>query len=303
MSFRIFGTESLPRICGYNCSVGCCRSIGTTSICSHHSIGPAHTISLWVYKLPWLFFYWSSIHPGCGVCSPCPVVDVADEAFIVVTAAVAALVLGTVFPVAVFAAAASKEFTAITLGLQASLELRTFSIAGAVALLPLPVLQWTHHFSLEEPRLWDTIDRQEGPVHMGFCGVLEFIAITFAVVAFAIVALVFLAVDVVVFVAFAVAILAVVGIAVATFVVAELGDSSLSSSKGTVLILAGDMDTVCRTKFSLSCASLCVSPSPCAFGWNCCALGLRNLKTLGLSDLEALGLGDVGARALDLEVG
>ena len=91
-----------------------------------------------------------------------------------------------------------------------------------------------------------------------------------------------------------VATLEVAGNAVAAFDVA-LGDSSSSSSRGPILIVTGDMDTS-RTEFSLSCASSCASPSPCAFGWNRCALGLRNWEVLGLRALEqALELGEVGA--------
>ena len=93
---------------------------------------------------------------------------------------------------------------------------------------------------------------------MGACGILECIAITLAIV----------------FALFAVVTFAVTGIAVRALVTTLAGvdevaafvvGSSLSSSKGTTLILAGNMDTECCTDF-LPCAASCASPSSCAFG-------------------------------------
>ena len=128
----------------------------------------------------------------------------------------------------------------------------TTLVAGAVALFPFVVLQRTHHFSAEEPLLWATIDRQEGPVNMG-CGVLECFAFTLAtasaVAAFTIVSLASLAVDVLVFAAGVsaaarlaveafIATLAVAGNAVAAFDVA-LGYSSSSSTRGPCRCCSG----------------------------------------------------------------
>ena len=60
-----------------------------------------------------------------------------------------------------------KEVAAIASGLRTSAGLLSFLIAVAPLPLPLPVLQRTHHLSAEGPRHLATIERQEGPVHMG----------------------------------------------------------------------------------------------------------------------------------------
>ena len=72
------------------------------------------------------------------------------------------------FAVAVRAFARSTVFAVSTVVACAVAEARaTTFVTGAVALLPILVLQPTHHLSVEEPLLWATINRQEGPVHMG----------------------------------------------------------------------------------------------------------------------------------------
>ena len=92
--------------------------------------------------------------------------------------AVAAFAVADLLATAFAVTGVAVEAFAVALAVAAA-TVPVLEISAGVAVassLPGPVPQRTHHLSAEEPRLWATIERHEGLVHigpcfLGFCGV------------------------------------------------------------------------------------------------------------------------------------